>query len=339
MEQDSVIQSPPKANSFAEFKAAKRAAAEPKEPATDQQPPAQPGDKGASETAGASEASGNNPQEQQPGPGEKPEPKPAKRSLENRLKELRAQGKHEEADKILRDAAAREEKARADGEKARADKLAEELQTIRTRKPATEQTAQTTTHQAAPAESGDPEPKAEQYDGTAGKTYEDYIVDKAAWKNRQRDRADRQTQQQASLRESVNRKVSAARVAHPDFDQVTAGDAQAGTGFIVTPAMQQFAVLHDQGFEVLYKLASDQVEYQRIRALDPVLQLAELGLIARGIAAPAASAAAAPEKPKPPVSRVPPPPARTGGTESAPPKTTRDATNYAEFKRIKHRQG
>jgi hypothetical protein len=287
----------------------------------------QPGDTG-SESATVSETVEETTQEQQAaGTPEKPK---RDRSLEGRVSELRAAGKHAEADKILRDAWTKQERERA-------DKAERELQELRTRKPA-EPSEQPKPHAPAPApaSAGDPPPDQKDYDGSEGKTYEDYLTDKAAYKIRQQDQQRAQQQQQQTVRDSVNRKLAAARQAHADFDAVTAGDAAQGTGFLLTPAMQRFLIAHDQGAEILYKLATSPEDHRRIATLHPDLQIAELGILAHGLAAPAAIPP--PEKPKPTASRVPAPAPRAGGAESPAPKNPSEARSRDEYKQLRAKQ-
>lgn len=286
--------------------------------------PAKPG-----ESAAASEAQT---QETQEGTTQEEKPK-RDRSAEGRAKELIAAGRTDEALKILRDAAAKTEKERADS-------LEKELQTLRTRKPAESTPATEPPKAKAPAATAtsgeDPAPKEADYDGSDGKTYEDYLVDKARWKIRQEDRASAQQTHREQTARTVQTKLTAAKAKYADFDSVTTADLAAGTGLILSPAMQQFVVESDSGMDVVYHLGSTPADYQRIFALSPARQLAELGKLEDKLGT---QAAPPPEKPKPPVSKAPPPPRRTSGGEPPPAKSTAEAGSMAEHRRLRRREG
>jgi hypothetical protein len=286
------------------------------------QKPTQPGDKGSA-SAAVSETAETNHEETTEAKAQKRD-----RSLEGRVKELRGQGKHDEADKILREAWTKQERDRA-------DKAEKELLEIRTRKPAEPQPAETrpaAQPQPAAADPSDPTPKQADFDGTEGKTYEDYLVAKARWGMRQDQRQAETAKTQSQAQETIKGKAAEARAKYADFDLVLAGDLRTGTGFIISPAMQDFVRHHPQAFDVLYKLGGNQAEYKRIFALPPALQLAELGVMARDLAAPASGT---PPPPNPPASRAAPPPPRPGGTEAPAPKDPKEARTRAEYKRLR----
>lgn len=299
----------------------KKSSGEEKKPEVPSEPP-----KKAGESAEVPETSKQETQEP-------PKSDKRDRSAQGRAKELIAEGRFDEAAKILEAAGAKREKERA-------DRLEQELQEHRTRKPA--ETAPATPKAEAPkAAADDPEPKVDEYDGSKGKTYDDYLRAVARWEGRQAFRQEQQAtaqkQQQDTVRESMTKKVTAAKAKYEDFEAVTAGDPKAGSGLILSPAMQQFVVESDSGLDVAYHLGKNPDEYARIFMLTPARQIAELGKIEASLAiAPAAP----PEKPKqaPPVSKAPPPPATVGGTETPAPKSTSEASSMEEHRRLRRAQ-
>jgi hypothetical protein len=335
---DSVIEAPPKLPFQAESREEyKRIRAGEKVPATVQPPDEDEEivdpDEQHSASAAASEPAGKTSTQEKPGekPAEPAQPEKRDKSLDGRIKQLRSQGKHAEANKLMVDAAVRTEREQR-------EKLEKELQDLRTRKPEERSTPVETKPQPVHVSAADdPEPKQADFDGSAGKTYEDYLIAKARHGARQELREAHAKEQQTQVATRVNAKLKAVRAKHADFDQVTAGDLKTGSGFIMTPAMQQFFVEHDLGAEVTYKVAATAGERDRIAALHPVLQIAELSAIARELAAP--PAAANPEKPvKPPASKIGAPPPRAGGAEAPALKDPSQATSRAEYRKIREQQ-
>lgn len=269
------------------------------------------------------------------GTQDKPEGEKRGRSLEERIRELRTKGDHDKADKILRDHWTRQERDRA-------DKLEQELQDLRTRKPGSETSAEPAkpAQPAAAAASGDdPEPKEDDF-----QTYREYIVAASRWAARQERRSAEQEalkqedlKRRETIKQATQRKINDARGKYEDFDTVCAGDAKAGTGLILTPAMQQFAVESDAGFDVVYYLGKNPAERARIAQLSPARQLAELGKIEDKVSATRTEERLT-EKPKPAVSKAAPPPPRLGGAETPAPKNSSEARDYREYKKLRHQR-
>lgn len=307
------VKTPAEASDFAEFRKIRSGEQVPATPP--QQPPA--------ETAGeeAEIEAGSEPVEKPT--QEQPETKPEKRdrTLEGRIKELRSKGKHDEANKLMVDAAVRAHKDEV-------EQLRKELQESRTRKPEEPKPA------PAPAaenklDGDDPKPRLAAF-MKDGKSYEDAIEEHADavadWRDRKRERetsaaaADRQ---KAEMKTSFTKRLTEVRAKHSDFDEVT-------KGLSLTPPMQQFVMEADEGLEVIRELGVSPDDYQRIAELSPTRQLAELGKIALRLEAPP------PEKPKTtPVSRVPAPPRTVSGTEPATAKATNEAKSFEEHKRLR----
>lgn len=211
------------------------------------------------------------------------------------------------------------------------DRLKAELEEARKPKAAAEQP------KPASKPEEDPKPKLRDFVTklTATETYEDAVerhADAIAdWRDRQRQKTDTATAREreaSGVRETVTRKMADARTKYDDFDTVTAGDAKAGTGLILTPPMQQFVVEHAAGMDVAYHLGKHPEDVKRIAALSPALQIAEMAFIARGHEAPQ-------EKSKPKASAAPPPPKTIGGQAAVRAKNTAEAGSYAEHKRLR----
>lgn len=273
---------------------------------------------------------------------EKTEPiaEPAKRdrSAEGRVKELRAEGRHEEADKILREAAAKVHRERA-------DRLEQELQQYRTRKPepepvVTKQPAAST----APIDPNDPEPQFTDPKYSVENGFLQFTRDQGKWDRKQEAKqqaAETQKQQAESKdiqeRQELAKKMQAARVAYDDFDESGVSE------LILSNSMLTFAKKHPDGVDVLYRLGKDREEFSRIYALDSDMQAAELGGIARDIrrerqALPVIAAVPALEKPKPqPVSKIAPVVPRLSGAEKGSTPKLSDAKNLQEWRAARHR--
>lgn len=311
--------------SLSEFRARKAAdASGSTTPPVDKQAPAVSQD-------GNAEASAPSKQETQ----EQPKHKKAQ-TAEERAAELRAAGRVKEADKILADDAEKKEYEAWKAGKADREREAEELRQLRAARqsppPAAAPPAQATPPAAAP--SADPNvPKLKDFLGkpeNAGKPYDEVVEEwedaKSEWRDRQREAKS----QQAKQAETVQAKLVAARGKYADFDNAL-------NTVIATP--QNLATLvseFDNAMDVVYHLHTDSVERQRILALSPGRQLAELGFIARNLQGNGTMQQAPPEKPPTPpvVSRTPPPPRSLSAVApSEAPKGT--PNSLSEFRRQK----
>lgn len=244
------------------------------------------------------------------------------KSLEGRIKELRAAGKHSEANKLMVDAATRQEKERA-------DRLEEELQTLRTRKPDSPP-ADPKPPEASATPNGQPKlkdflAKPENKDREYDDVVEAWEEAKYEWR-KNKERAESEGQQRAK---TINEKITEGRTKHgADFDAALK---------VQLHDVNIQALIHriDNGMDVLMALHQDPAEHARIHALDPVSQLIELGLISRDLKAEAKAAATPPttEKPQlvPPVSRTSAPPRSLGGLAPGE-KSTKTPTTLAEHR-------
>lgn len=269
-----------------------------------------------------------------------PEPVKRDRSAKGRARELFAEGRFDEAEKILSEAAA---KAHRD----KTDKLEQELQQYRTRKPEAEPIKEVAKPVAI--DPNDPKPVSTdaKYQGENG--FEEYLEAKVRWGIRQEQKAEKaETQKQQAERKDIEerqllaKKLEAARATYDDFDDAGVGN------LILSDSMLSFAKKHPEGVDVLYRLGKDREEFSRIYALEADMQAAELGGIAREIRIerqrantppPVVPAVPALEKPKPaaPVSKIPPVEKRASGTEVGSKPDARNASNFDDYKKARPR--
>ena len=291
-ENTSAAVTPPQ--TFSEHRAARSAAANPPAPAATSDDTSRAAEQ--SETAGKSASPPKEPQKQD-------KPRNA-RNAEERAADLRAAGRHKEADEIIAKDAKQKEFEAWEAGKADRERDAEELRTLRakaaTPPPATTTPVSRETPAAQPSADysrpklkdflAKPENKEVEY----AEVVEQWKDADDAWKDSQR---------------AVREKMTTARGKYADFDKVLT--------LPIATTDNLSAMLHDipNGLDVLYFVASDPKELARIQALTstPRLQLIELGHIARNLASN--GTVQTPEKPKaaPPVSRTPPPPRQLGG--------------------------
>lgn len=260
------------------------------------------------------------------------------KSAEDQIKELRKNGKHAAANKLMVEAAT---KAAND----RAEKAERALEALKSQPAATPSPAVQPKPQAAATDAADPRPKAidAKYAGADG--YDKYLEDVSRWGARQefheqRTRSNAE-QSQREMAQNIGTRIAAFKAAkpeHADFDAVTAGTwdeaTKTGTGLYLTPPMIQFVRESDAAPAVLYHLGKNMAEHARIVGLSPVLQLAELGSLGRLITTPAANAAI-PEKRKPAVTKAAPPPTTLGGADEPEPQPLAEAGSYEQFKAMR----
>jgi len=247
----------------------------------------------------------------------------------------KAEPKKGTADYRVRDALRKEREAREE-----ADRLRKELADARSSQPKPE-----TPPAATVATVEKSKPRLQDFIAALkeGEKYEDAVERHADalldWK--ERERADERARVESEQRRKkfvtdYTGKIDAARAKYEDFDSVTAGDMGAGTGLILTPAMQQFVIDSEHGMDAAYYLGQHPDEVKRIGALAPAMQISELAIIARDKFVPPARRTATGTENKPrPVSNAPAPPRTVGGTEPPAAKSTADANNYEEHKRLR----
>ncbi len=244
--------------------------------------------------------------------------KPKDRSAEGRATELSAQGRYDEARKIL---------------EAKDRKHAEEIATLRKKleeraaledrapsKPAAEPVP-------AKAETGVPKLKSFLEDPkNKDRGYDEVVEEWEEAKYQWRRGTEAAHAENAAHAKTVNEKISEGRAKHgADFDAALKVQLH-------TSNLQALVHDFDNGMDVLFALHQDPAEHQRLFALTPARQLVELGYISRDLKAEA-KAAPTTEKPQlvPPISRTPAPPRSLGGV--APGETkTKVPTSLAEHR-------
>jgi hypothetical protein len=250
---------------------------------------------------------------------------PADKPVDEQIKELRAKGKHAAANKLMVESATKAERDRADG-------LTKELEALR-RRPAESRTVAAKT-EPAPVKAvaaPDVEPKVtdEKYAGANG--YQEFVIDAALWKfkaeSRTQQEQQKQQESQTAITSRVNKVLEEGKKAKPDFDAVV------GKVIINVGVIQEGVQRLDNFGDVLYAIGSDPALLSSLQAMNPMDQWAELRYLSRTLGKPAAPAAL-----KPAVSRVAAPPRVLSGTEAPEPKSTSEAVDYNDFKRIRKLQ-
>src|SRR5215469_16879157 len=285
--------------SLSEFRAAKAA----RTTATAEAPPATAAPaEGKTENAGEPANPTKETQEKQ---------KRTARNAEERAADLRAAGRHKEADEVLaKDAESKEFEAWKAG-KADRDRDAEELRTLRAKATAAAPAPPASRETPAAQPSADPnQPKLKDFLAKPENKDRDYAEIVEEWKDAHdawRDNKRTAAELQSKEKETIQTKMAAARGKYADFDRIAS--IPIATVDNIRTLVREF----DNGLDVLYSVANDEKERQRILGLSPTRQLIELGYIARNLASN--GTANPPEKPKaaPPVSRTPPPPRVLGG--------------------------
>lgn len=279
-------------------------------------------------------------------PEKKEEPKPAApkskaRNAIERARELIKEGREDEAERILAGAAEKRENDRF-------ERLERELQEFRTRKPVQETKApEPHVQQRQQVNPGDRAPLPTDPEFQKENGFLDFMAAKTMYEIDQRNKAQREAERVANenrtRQENLSRlawKAQEARTKFSDFDQVTYGDDATQSGFILTAPMQEYVMHADEPMDVLYHLAKNRGEYERIKALPPARQAAELGRFEeRILARQQASTLPTQEKPKPaPVSRVPAPPRHISGTEASANTDWRNPDlSFDEYKKLRRR--
>lgn len=172
-------------------------------------------------------------------------------------------------------------------------------------------------------------------------TYEDYIEDLADWKAEQRLASHTAEQQKAeserkakeklsTLEASYHQRIDAAREKYADFDEIALAKDSPIAAIPEGSAMDAYILNSEQVGDLLYHLAQNPDDIERIAALQPMQQVAELAKLEVRLASAApdtdedeededdAAPAAKPQKPAAPVSKAPPPvqPVRKSGPQA-----------------------
>lgn len=259
----------------------------------------------------------------EPIPQEKQEA--VEQSAEDKIKELRRQGKHNQANEVLKKEAARPHLEEI-------EKLRKELEALRSRpsEPVKQPEAKPAVVPAQQAvDTSDPEPKVtdEKYAGADGFTQ--YNRDIAIWAFRQETRKEQQKQAAISHQRKAQNILAEGAKAKPDFQSVTSNVKVAVD--VLREAIEDLPNIGD----VLYKIGGDPAETSRIANLSPTKQYAELAYLSRELAKPPVIAVKPPEPLKTAVSKVNAPPRVLSGADTPEPKSTAEARDFDEFKRLR----
>lgn len=172
----------------------------------------------------------------------------------------------------------------------------------------------------APAKAQETEPKQEDF-----KTVGDFVDAKVAWKlaEAERQKAEEQAaaEQNAVLAAHAAR-INAAKAEIPDFEEVMSRSGD----FDVPQHVSSFIVNSDVGAKLMYHLAQNPEDAQRIAKLSPIRGIAELGKLEDRLAKPAAKAATPDTAAAPVVSKAPAPITPLSSNPSATPTHKDPAT-------------
>lgn len=168
-----------------------------------------------------------------------------------------------------------------------------------------------TQSQTAPSTPNGDKPTLDQFE-----TIEAYTEAVADWKFDQRVAQRETARLQAKAQSSFTERADVARAKYDDFDAVALDRT-----LPITPSMAEVIRGSDYGAEVAYHLGQNRSEVTRIASLSPLMQAAELGLIAASFAAP--------KRPSP-KSPPPPPPQTVAGMSAGISKEPGQMTN-AEY--------
>jgi len=194
-----------------------------------------------------------------------------------------------------------------------------------------------------------PEPKADlsksvQPDGKPVadnfESHAEYVEALTDWKLEQRlkardaeeQRRSLEAEQQRAQREHFERVQTFAKQ-HDDFEEALSDVDD----IPVSAAFQELIVTSDQGPALMYELAKNRKEYERIAQLSPLACARELGKIETRIAARASEASA--KKPEPKTTKAPKPIEPVGGSKGTVQKSLDDPDlSFAEYERMRREQ-
>jgi len=188
----------------------------------------------------------------------------------------------------------------------RIDRLTRENAELQQRLAALEQShrpAATVPSSPPPAPGSSPKPDLNDF-----KTLEDYTEALTDWKLDQREARQKADEEKRSAearaqaeQDHWTAKEKAAQKAHPDYQElIDATPIPQGPGVM---AARQALLEDDQGAEILYWLARNPAELQRIAGLSPARAILEIGKLSAAFPSPVT-----PENPKPRISNAPKPP-------------------------------
>lgn len=163
-------------------------------------------------------------------------------------------------------------------------------------------------------------------------THAEYVEALTDWKVEQKAKALEEKQRKAAL-ETEQQKLQSAHLTRvksfaektADFEEVIA-DVE---DIPVSAAVQEIIVTSENGPELMYELAKNRAEFERISKLPPLAAAREIGRIETRIAAKAS------EKPEPKkLTKAPPPPKPVGGSKASTAKSIYDPDiSFEEYER------
>ena len=148
------------------------------------------------------------------------------------------------------------------------------------------------------------------------------LDDKAAADKQASDAAEAQYKE---INGKFMQRVETAKEQWPDFDQVVQASYETENGPMVTPTMFYTIQQLENGPAIAYHLGKNRAESERIGALHPNMQIAEIGRLAALVAGPKAAA----PKPRPPAP-ITPLDTNRGKADAAPSLTDMPTESYVE---------
>jgi hypothetical protein len=200
----------------------------------------------------------------------------------------------------------------------------------------------------AQLEAGKTAPKAEQVEtkSVEGKpdpekfdTHAEYVEALTDWKLEQREKAVQEKQQkeklfteQEKIVKSHSERVKSFAEKTEDFQEVI----EAVDDVPLSSALQQMIVTSDKGPELMYELAKNREEYERIAKLSPIAAARELGKIEARIESKSSEAKPEPKK----ITKAPSPIAPIGGNSagSIRKSITDPDLPFAEYEQMRRKQ-
>lgn len=174
----------------------------------------------------------------------------------------------------------------------------------------------------------DAKPKAESFE-----THEEYVDALTDWKLEQKEKERAAKAEQAQIKnerekqvQSFQSKVSEFQKSHDDFDEVVAEVDD----IPLSMPLQEAIVSSDIGPQVMYELAKDRDELERINRLSPIAAAREIGKIEARLAKESSSAKETTEKK---ITKAPPPIAPVGSKGSAKTIKSPDDMSFSEYKK------
>jgi hypothetical protein len=150
-----------------------------------------------------------------------------------------------------------------------------------------------------------------------------------------REKAREAEQRALTVKQKVSKFVEAGSEKYEDFVDKVVVAGQKGT-FRLPDNVVDLAVDSDNGYDVMYYLASTPAEARRFNGLSPMRQAALFGQIEARLSQPSSNEGNSEDTNKKPPAATPPPGKRTRGT-AAPTKIPSTTTDFAKFEALAER--